>query len=140
MRRSGSLAVLGALTLGLAGCGLGLPPAGNYASLTGIVSDASSGAAIPGAIVTVNGVLTAQTDAKGAYHVPVIPTGPWSYAVSAPGYVTAQSDQPDQLGPGEKRTFSVKLVPAKGASSSSGSTASPSSATASPAPSPSASP
>ncbi len=94
----------------LAGCGLGLPPAGNYASISGKVTDAATGAALPNAVVTVNGVLSSQTDAQGAYKIPVVPTGPWSYAVSAPGYATQQSDEPDQLMPGEKRAFAVKLV------------------------------
>ncbi len=135
MRRSSFLVALGAV--GLAGCGLGLPPAGNYASISGKVTDAATGAALPNAVVTVNGVLSSQTDAQGAYRIPVVPTGPWSYAVTAPGYATMQSDQPDQLMPGEKRAFPVKLVASGAGSGSASAVPSASALPASPSPSPS---
>ena len=95
----------------LAGCGPAIPPAGNYATVSGRVTD-QSGAAVGGATVSVNVVLSATSDTNGNYHITNVPTGPWSYAVTAPsGYsAPAGNDQNPPLGPGETRTLNITLT------------------------------
>ena len=97
------------LALLLAGCGDGVPPAGNYATVTGIVTDAASGAPIAAASVAINGVQYAQTDANGSFKITAVPTGPWSWSATADGFTTGGSDSPTPLGPGEKREFPISL-------------------------------
>ncbi len=99
-----------AFALALVACDAGVPPAGNYATVSGRVTDAASGAGIPNATVFVNGVLSAKTDASGDYKITPVPTGPWSYSVDAGGnYAKANSDAETPLTPGEKRTFAIPL-------------------------------
>jgi len=95
----------------LAGCDTGIPPQGNYATVSGRVVDAS-GAAIAGASVVINGgVLTVQTDANGNFRVSPVPTGDWDYVVTATGYVsTGLISNPSPLGPGEQRVITVTLT------------------------------
>ncbi|MBC5798947.1 MAG: carboxypeptidase regulatory-like domain-containing protein [Candidatus Eremiobacteraeota bacterium] len=99
------------LTLPLAGCGLGLPPAGDYATVNGHVTDAATGRPVQGATVLVNGVLPATTDAAGNFTVTPVPTGAWSYTVTAPNHKKAASTNPPPLTPGEKRDFPIRLSP-----------------------------
>jgi hypothetical protein len=74
----------------LAGCGdYGVPPAQNYATVAGTVTDASSGQPIGGATVTVDSVLTVTTTADGAFKLTNVPPGPFDYAASADGYQPA---------------------------------------------------
>ena len=95
----------------LAGCGPAIPPAGNYATVAGRVTDAQSGAAVPGATISVNVVLSATSDSNGNFRITNVPTGPWSYAVSPPsGYAAPPgNDQSPPLGPGETRTLDIML-------------------------------
>lgn len=106
-------ALAGAL---LAGCGSGLPPAGNYATVSGTVVDASTGKGIAGASVSVNGgVLIAQTDGSGSFRVSPVPTGDWDYTVTANGYNSSglvTSVPP--LAPGEQRIVTISLAKAPG--------------------------
>ncbi len=95
--------------LGLIGCGSGgLPPGGNYATLSGLVTDAATGAPIPGATITVLTVLTTTTTATGAYTLGNIPTGQLDGAVSAPNY-RGQTIGGTSLAPGERRTLNIQL-------------------------------
>jgi len=96
----------------LTGCDSGIPPAGNYATVSGQVVDAVTGAAVAGASVVLNGgVLTAQTDANGNFRVTPVPTGDWDYVVTAAGYVsTGLLSNPAPLGPGEQRIIRVQLT------------------------------
>jgi hypothetical protein len=109
-------AVLSIVTLSiaavLAGCGpSAVPPAEQYASVSGTVRDSASGAPIAGATVTINFVLSATTSGNGAYTITNVPNGPWSFFASAPNYQTVTSTNPPPLAPGEKRTnFDVTLV------------------------------
>lgn len=96
------------LALLLSGCGDGVPPPGNYATVTGTVTD-QSGAPIAAASVSINGVQYAQTDAKGEYKITTVPTGPWSWSATADGFTTSGGDSPTPLGPGEKREFPITL-------------------------------
>ena len=97
------------LALLLSSCGDGVPPAGNYATVTGTVTDAESGTPIAAAAVSINGVQYAQTDSAGMYKITTVPTGPWSWSAAADGFATGGSDSPTPLGPGEKRDFPIRL-------------------------------
>lgn len=93
------------------GCGPAIPAVGNYASVSGHVTDAVAGAPLAGATVVVNSVLSATTDASGAYRVVTVPTGAWSYNVTGPtNYGTAAADNPAPLMPGEARTLDIRLA------------------------------
>jgi len=95
----------------LAGCESGVPPAGNYATVFGRVTDASTGAGIPNATVTLDGgVLAATTDSGGNYRITTVPTGPWSYNAVAPGYASVGATNPPDLQPGEQRNFPIALA------------------------------
>lgn len=94
----------------LAGCGLGLPPAGDYATVYGQVTN-TAGQPVQGATVLVNDVLSATTDAMGNFTVSPVPTGAWSYTATAPNYKNIGSTSPPPLTPGEKRDFPIRLTP-----------------------------
>ncbi|MDQ2908466.1 MAG: carboxypeptidase-like regulatory domain-containing protein [Candidatus Eremiobacteraeota bacterium] len=102
-------AVVALISLALTGCGLGLPPAGDYATVYGQVTNAA-GQPVQGATVLVNDVLTATTDATGNFTVSPVPTGAWSYTVTAPNYKNVGSTSPPPLTPGEKRDFPIRLT------------------------------
>ena len=106
-----SVCIAGFCALALASCGPALPPAGDYATVLGRVTDATSGAGIANVTVTVNVVLSATTDASGSFRVVSVPTGSWEYAIVAPsGYISpAPADNPPPLLPGETRTLSIAL-------------------------------
>lgn len=108
--RLGVIAVL--LSMLLASCGPEFPPAGNYATVSGRVTDASSGIGIANATITVNVVLAATTDATGSFRIVSVPTGSWEYAVAAPtGFISpAPVDNPPPLMPGEARTITISLT------------------------------
>ncbi len=101
-----------ALGAALLGCGTGLPPAGNYATVSGTVVDSATGKGIAGANVSVNGgVLVAQTDGSGSFRVSPVPTGDWDYTVSATGYAsTGLVTNVAPLAPGEQRIVTIMLV------------------------------
>lgn len=96
----------------LSGCGPAIPPAGDYATVSGQVVDGATGKGIASATVSVNGgVLNAQTDANGNFRVSPVPTGDWDYTASAPGYVsTGLVTSVAPLGPGEQRIITITLV------------------------------
>lgn len=102
--------VAGLLATVLASCGPALPPAGNYASVLGRVTDAASGAGVANATVSVNIVSSVTTDASGSFRIVSVPTGPWQYSVQAPGYVGVSADNPPPLMPGEARTITIALT------------------------------
>jgi hypothetical protein len=101
-----------AALLALASCGPAIPPAGNYATVSGRVTDASNGAGIANATVTVNVVLAATTDASGNFRIVNVPTGGWDYNVTAPtGFVSPGAvDYLAPLMPGESRTIAISLT------------------------------
>jgi hypothetical protein len=103
--------VLALAAASLAGCGPAVPPAGDYATVFGVVTDSRSGAPIPGASITVDVVYTATTDANGSFRISSVPTGPWAYVITATKYSQAAGgDNPPDLAPGEQRGLSVALV------------------------------
>jgi hypothetical protein len=95
-----------------AGCGPDIPPAGNYATVSGQVTDSSTGKGVAGATVSVNVVLFATTDANGNFKIGNVPTGPWSYSVTAPSGYTAPpgSDSNPPLAPGQVYTLTLSLT------------------------------
>ncbi len=103
--------ILALLVIPLAGCGLGLPPVGDYATVYGQVTDSTTGSPVAGASVLINGVLAATTDASGNFKLSPVPTGAWSYTVTASKYKNAGSTSPPPLTPGEQRNFPVRLTP-----------------------------
>jgi hypothetical protein len=75
------------LALPLTACNDGdLPPAGKYATLQGIVLDAVTNQPIADAVITVDTVLTATTDNKGAFTIAQVPSGIVDYVIKAKGY------------------------------------------------------
>jgi hypothetical protein len=107
-RRAFVLALTGIL---LVGCGPAIPPAGNYATVSGQVVDAASGKGIANATVALNGgVLSAQTDSGGNFHITTVPTGDWDYTVSAQGYnSTGLVTNVAPLSPGQQFVITIQL-------------------------------
>jgi hypothetical protein len=97
----------------LAGCGPAIPPAGNYATVSGQVVNAAKGTGIAGASVSINGgVLTAITDSGGNFHVSPVPSGDWDYTVTADGFnSTGLVTSVAPLSPGEQRSITISLTP-----------------------------
>jgi Carboxypeptidase regulatory-like domain len=102
------LLVIGTL---LSGCGPAIPAAGNYATVSGQVVDASNGNSIAGASVSINGgVLSATTDSGGNFRVSPVPSGDWDYTVTAQGYnSTGLITSVAPLSPGEQRSITISL-------------------------------
>jgi hypothetical protein len=103
-----SLAIA-ALLLGTQGCNAdSLPPASGFASVNGVVVDATSNAPIAGAIVTIDTVLTATTDAAGKFTIDKVPSGIADYAVQAKGYQSLASTT--NVEPGKPFQLNVTLA------------------------------
>jgi hypothetical protein len=103
----GALAALLAVAA-LAGCNNdSLPPAAGFAALSGTVLDRASNQPIAGALVTVDTVITATTDATGTFKIDKVPSGIVDYTVQAQGYtlLTATTN----VEPGKPATLSVTL-------------------------------
>jgi hypothetical protein len=92
-RLAGAFYLMSALLLfGTQGCNTdSLPPASGFASVNGVVVDASTNAPVAGATVTIDTVLTATTDAAGRFSIDKVPSGIADYSVQATGYTTLQS-------------------------------------------------
>ncbi|MGC1380736.1 MAG: carboxypeptidase-like regulatory domain-containing protein [Candidatus Baltobacteraceae bacterium] len=86
--RLGALAVaIATLLLGTAGCNSdALPPASGFATVSGTVVDATTNGPVAGAVVTIDAILTATTDAAGKFTIDKVPSGIADYAVEATGY------------------------------------------------------
>jgi hypothetical protein len=68
-----------------------LPPAAGFATVSGTVVDATTNAPVAGAVVTIDAILTATTDASGKFSIDKVPSGIADYAVQAKGYQTLAS-------------------------------------------------
>jgi Carboxypeptidase regulatory-like domain len=76
----------------LAGCNTdALPPASGFTTITGTVVNGATKAPIAGAVVTIDTVLTATTDASGKFTVEKVPSGIVDYTVVAKGYKVVSS-------------------------------------------------
>lgn len=85
--------VFAALTL--SACDNGdLPPAAQYAPVSGIITDSVTHQPIAGALIIVDTVLTTTTDANGKFTIAKVPSGILDYVVKAKGYtdITATVD------------------------------------------------
>ncbi|MGA2759427.1 MAG: carboxypeptidase regulatory-like domain-containing protein [Candidatus Cybelea sp.] len=100
--------VVALLYLGTAGCDNGeLPPAAGFSSLSGTIVDATTNAPIRGALVTVDTVLTATSDATGRFSIDKVPSGIADYAVEATGYQAQSSTT--TIEPGKPFTLNLTL-------------------------------
>lgn len=68
-----------------------LPPAAGFTTISGTVVDAGSKTPVAGAVVTIDTVLTATTDASGKFTVEKVPSGIVDYTVQAKGYKVLSS-------------------------------------------------
>ena len=104
-------ATAGIVLLLTAACGApAVPPAQQYATVSGTVVDASSNAPIAGATVTINVVLTTTTAPNGSFSISNVPNGPFDCVASAPHYADNSSWCSAPLSPGEKRTVTIALT------------------------------
>lgn len=103
--------VLLAAVAGLAACGgPAIPPAQNYATISGRVYDSDSNAPIAGAVVTGSVVLNATSAADGTYKISNFPFGPNELQVAPPaGYRSQQSLYNISPQPGETLTVNIAL-------------------------------
>jgi Carboxypeptidase regulatory-like domain len=106
---AGRLAAAFALLLvGTAGCNSdSLPPAAGYASVNGTIVDAATNAPISGAVVTLDTVLTATSDATGRFSFDKVPSGIADYVVAATGYQSVTSSA--TIEPGKPFTLTLTL-------------------------------
>ncbi len=86
-----------------------LPPSAGFATLTGTVVDDTTHQPIAGATVTVDTVLTATTDASGAFKISEVPSGIADYTVQAPGYALIEATT--NVEPGKVGQVAVTLDP-----------------------------
>jgi hypothetical protein len=102
-----TLAALVALAA-FAGCNSdSLPPAAGFTTLQGTVVDRASNQPVAGAIVTVDTVLTATTDAAGTFKIEKVPSGIVDYTVAAKGYPLLEATT--NVEPGKSAQLSVVL-------------------------------
>ncbi len=90
-----ALAMLVFAALTLSACDNGdLPPAAQYAPVSGIITDSVTHQPIAGALIIVDTVLTTTTDANGKFTIAKVPSGILDYVVKAKGYtdITATVD------------------------------------------------
>ena len=103
-----ALAAVLALTA-LAACNSdALPPASGVGSVTGTIVDATTSKPVAGALVTIDTVLTATTDATGKFTIDKVPSGIVDYTVQAAGYkvVTASTN----IEPGKPFELDLQLA------------------------------
>ncbi len=104
-----SLAMLCAVAF--SACGTGVPPVGNYATISGVVTDATTGAPVAGAIVTVSVLQSNVTGADGRYKVYPVPTGPFtSIGATAPNYQPYSNNAGGTLTPGQTLVVDIQLT------------------------------
>jgi hypothetical protein len=106
------LVALALAAASLGGCGSPIPPQGNYATISGTVTDAATGKGISDAVVVVNAVQFSTTDAEGRFRITNVPTGLFDYGISqVPAGYTAPVpvDNAPALQPGEQRSITIVL-------------------------------
>ncbi|HZO92408.1 MAG TPA: carboxypeptidase-like regulatory domain-containing protein [Candidatus Baltobacteraceae bacterium] len=90
------LAALALSLAALAGCnGNGVPPAQNYATITGRAYDAASNQPVAGVTVTVDTILSATTGSDGTYRIVNVPIGSYHVGVTPPAGYTAAANALD---------------------------------------------
>ena len=94
----------------LVGCNdSALPPGGTYQALSGVVLDAATNQPVAGAVVTVDTVLTATTDAQGKFSFAQVPVGEVDYVVTVPNSSYKASPGHAQLAPDKPLTLTVTV-------------------------------
>jgi hypothetical protein len=85
--RNLGLAFVAVLVMAVSACNdSDLPPPGQFATVTGFITDRATRQPVAGAIVTVDTVLTATTDAAGKFTIEKVPAGTLDYTVKARDY------------------------------------------------------
>lgn len=98
-----------ALLLSAAACNSdALPPASGVTTVSGVVTDGASNQPVAGAVVTVDTVLTATTDASGKFSIDKVPSGIVDYTVQATGYQVVVSTA--NVEPGKPFELDVTLA------------------------------
>ena len=95
------------VALALVACSPAIPPQQNYATVSGIVYDGTTGQPLAGASVTIDSVLTATTASDGTFMIPNIPIGPYTVIYTANGFQQHQ-DQGSVVA-GDKLQLNVSL-------------------------------
>ena len=85
-----------------------LPPASGYTSVQGTVVDGASSKPVAGAVVTVDTILTATTDASGKFSIDKVPSGIVDYTVQATGYTVLSASA--NLEPGKPFELDLTLA------------------------------
>ncbi len=85
-----------------------LPPAAGYTTVSGTVLDTATNAPVSGAVVTIDTVLTATTDASGHYSIDKVPSGIVDYSVQAKGYASLNASTNAE--PGKPFTLNLTLA------------------------------
>jgi hypothetical protein len=100
-----------AALVGLAGCGgPAIPPAQNYATITGLVYDADTKAPVPDATVVGSVILSSTSGQDGKYTITNFPIGPNELQVTAPaGYTAVQSQYTISPQKGETLKIDIPL-------------------------------
>ena len=92
MKLGRAVAIAALLLAGVAACNNdALPPASGVSTVSGTIVDASTNKPVAGALVTVDTVLTATTDATGKFSIDKVPSGVGDYTVQAAGYKVVSS-------------------------------------------------
>jgi hypothetical protein len=84
-----------------------LPPPGQFTMMSGVISDRATNQPIAGAVVIVDTVLTATTDASGKFTIAKVPAGTLDYTIKATGYAIVSSTT--TATPGQPFTLDVAL-------------------------------
>jgi len=109
----GFVAVAALLLAGLTACNNdSLPPAAGYAAVAGTIVDASTNSPITGAVITIDTVLTATTDANGKFSFDKVPSGIADYAVQAKGYTSVSASTSIEPGKPFQLNLSLTAQPA----------------------------
>jgi hypothetical protein len=85
-----------------------LPPAAGFATVTGTVVDGVTNKPVAGAVVTIDTVLTATTDASGKFSLEKVPSGIADYSVQAKGYQVLNSST--NIEPGKPFQLNLTLA------------------------------
>lgn len=85
-----------------------LPPASGFTTVQGTVVDSAGNKPVAGAVVTVDTVLTATTDASGKFSIDKVPSGIVDYTVQATGYQVVVSTA--NVEPGKPYELDVTLA------------------------------
>ena len=85
-----------------------LPPASGFTTVSGAIVDGASNKPVAGAVVTIDTVLTATTDASGKFTIDKVPSGIVDYTVQASGYTVLSSTA--NVEPGKPFELDVTLA------------------------------